>query len=572
MGDSVPFTGPRSSRGDFPLPGFAYGNEFWTGSINTTRDQFMPRLKGTETPSAHRKEFLPMPIFNDARVRVLNAFEPDSSRDYVLYWVHGFRRLNRNHALDHALKWCDRLKKPLVIYEGLRIDYPWASARHHRFILEGLLDHVRLTSKQGVNYWPFVETPENPGNGLLRQIAHNACLVVSDDYPAFIIPRQNLALATKLDVAFHVVDGNGLIPLSLLGPAVGAAAHLRPRIHRLFAEAWNHRAVAEPEFPKSARVRIDPPFAPWAVKNERGLAKFLDDLPLDRKVFPVPGVKGGTEAGREVLRHFLADKLSNYATGRNNPDDPAATSASRLSPYLHYGHLSIQEIVEEVLNADGAWSMAMLDPARRNKKDGFFHRDENVNSYLDEAITWRDVGYHWHHVNDFAARVERGAELMRKHRWPHPVFGDLYSALPDWAARSLRSHEKDPRAFAYSLEEWETAATHDPLWNAAQKELVFTGRIHNYLRMLWGKKVLEWSESPELAYLTLEHLNNKYALDGRDPNSYTGILWCFGLFDRPWPPERKVMGNVRYMSSDNTARKFDLDGYYRYVEKLSNHE
>jgi deoxyribodipyrimidine photo-lyase len=152
--------------------------------------------------------------------------------------------------------------------------------------------------------------------------------------------------------------------------------------------------------------------------------------------------------------------------------------------------------------------------------------------------------------------------------WKLPIYQDLESTLQPWAMQTLQKHASDPREHLYTLQELETAETHDELWNAAQFELVYTGRIHNYLRMLWGKKVLEWSRTPEEAYFTLEHLNNKYAIDGRDPNSYTGMLWCFGLFDRPWPPERKVFGNIRYMSSDNTAKKFKLDGYYRYIRKL----
>jgi deoxyribodipyrimidine photo-lyase len=180
---------------------------------------------------------------------------------------------------------------------------------------------------------------------------------------------------------------------------------------------------------------------------------------------------------------------------------------------------------------------------------GFFGEDPDVKAVLDEALTWRDVGFQWHWT--------RRADTAR-----------LESALPPWALATLRAHAGDKRAFVYARDEWEAGATHDPLWNAAQRELVATGTIHNYLRMLWGKKVLEWSRTPEEAYATLVHLNNKYALDGRDPNSWTGILWCFGLFDRPWAPERKVLGVLRYMSSDNTARKFRLDPYLDYVKGL----
>ena len=205
--------------------------------------------------------------------------------------------------------------------------------------------------------------------------------------------------------------------------------------------------------------------------------------------------------------------------------------------------------MEAALATTGKWTTDELRVHNRGKREGFFGDDPDVNSFLDEALTWRDVGFQWH----WSRRAD-AASLER--------------ALPAWALQTLGAHAADRRPWLYTAEELENGATHDPLWNAAQRELVATGTIHNYLRMLWGKKVLEWSASPAEAYRTLEHLNNKYALDGRDPNSYTGILWCFGLFDRPWPPERKVLGSVRYMSSENTARKFDLKPYYAYVESL----
>jgi len=206
-------------------------------------------------------------------------------------------------------------------------------------------------------------------------------------------------------------------------------------------------------------------------------------------------------------------------------------------------------VLERVLASSGDWSPAVLDAHAVDRREGFFCRDPDVNAFLDEAVTWRDLGLHWH----WARRGE-------------PV--SLERALPAWARATLDAHRADRRAHIYTLDEWEAGATHDPLWNAAQRELVATGTIHNYMRMLWGKKVLEWSRTPEEAYATLEHLNNKYAVDGRDPNSYTGILWCFGLFDRPWAPERAVLGSVRYMSSENTQKKFGLGPYLDYVASL----
>jgi deoxyribodipyrimidine photo-lyase len=275
----------------------------------------------------------------------------------------------------------------------------------------------------------------------------------------------------------------------------------------------------------------------------------VDTLSLDASVEPVSATPGGTPAARARLREFLRKRLRGYAEERSTPRSPAEGHGSGLSPYLHFGHISIEEVVERALGTTGDWSPDDLRIHNRGKREGFFADDADVNAFLDEAVTWRDLGFHWH-------------------RWRRPDAAALETALPGWALASLGAHARDDRPWLYTREDFESAATHDPLWNAAQRELVATGVIHSYLRMLWGKKVLEWSASPAEAYRTLEHLNNKYALDGRDPNSYTGILWCFGLFDRPWAPERRVLGRVRYMSSENTARKFELGPYLAYVERL----
>jgi deoxyribodipyrimidine photo-lyase len=300
---------------------------------------------------------------------------------------------------------------------------------------------------------------------------------------------------------------------------------------------------------------------------------------VDASVPAVPGVVGGSSAGRAVLDHFLQAKLNRYDRERNQPDHPAKNAASQLSPYLHYGHLGIEEVVAAVFERIG-WTPAELNLKARTKDD-FFCRDADVNGFLDEAITWRDVGYQWHYAKltglaaqNRVGRVSRAATLARPSFnfasfdfSARPPSGTLAEVLPEWALRTLGEHATDRRPYTYTLEQFEAGATHDELWNAAQRELVATGRIHNYLRMLWGKKVLEWSPTIEAAYEVLETLNNKYALDGRDPNSYTGILWCFGLFDRPWV-SRPIFGSIRYMTSDSTAKKFKLNGYYQFIRTL----
>jgi deoxyribodipyrimidine photo-lyase len=524
------------------------------------------------------------------RVRAANDRPPNAKGEYVLYWAQMFRRLHCNHALQHALNIAAEHGVPLVVYEALKLNYPWAAARHHAFILQGMRDNATAAKKLGLAYWPFVETPADSGRGLVKKLTQDAVCVVTDDYPAFIVPAHNRALAAKCAVPVILVDSNSVVPLSQLGAPVAAAAHLRPRIHKLFAASYSRRAAVTPDVPTVAKSKLKPPFEPWDATCD--VLKFVAGLPVDQSVCPVAGVEGGAVAGTAALDAFVTDKLRRYADFRNEPNHPDRVAASRLSAYLHYGHLSIEQITSAVLGDD--WTPKQINLKTRNKDD-FFCRDANVNSFLDEAITWRDVGYHWHWCRnaDYEAQSadfknvswqDSGSSnpqsAIRNPQSDMPLFNfesmdfspggerTLDVVLPDWAKATLRKHANDRREFTYTLEEFETARTHDRLWNAAQTELVVTGRIHNYLRMLWAKKVLEWSESAAAAYQVLEHLNNKYALDGRDPNSYTGIHWCFGLFDRPWPPERPVFGSLRYMSSDNTAKKFDLSGYYAYVRGL----
>ena len=486
------------------------------------------------------------PSSAEARVRAVANRHAAGSGDYVLYWMQSYRRLDHNHALDHALRWAGDLGKPLVVYEGLRLDYPWASRRLHRFVLEGMRDNRDAARPLGLSYWPFVETPEQPGRGLLARLAERAAVVVTDDFPCFIIPGQTAALAARSGAGIVAVDGNGLVPLSRLGAPVSAAAQLRPRLHRAFVEAWAQRAAAEPRVPAVAARRIDPPFEPADLED---LDRLLARVPVDPTVAPVAETPGGRRAARRRLDAFLKTRLPGYADHRSEPRSLEDGHASGLSPYLHFGHIGIEEVAERVLATVPGWSPAAVGVDAAGKREGFFSRNRDVNAFLDEALTWRDVGFQWHWT--------RRADTER-----------LEQALPAWARGTLRAHAGDGRAHLYTPEEWEAGETHDPLWNAAQRELVARGTIHNYLRMLWGKKVIEWSRDPEEAYRTLVHLNNKYALDGRNPNSWTGILWCFGLFDRPWAPERRVLGTLRYMSSDNTARKFKLGPYFDYVAGL----
>ena len=298
-----------------------------------------------------------------------------------------------------------------------------------------------------------------------------------------MVPDQTEALARHVTVPVLAVDGNTIVPLARLqgqGPAVTTAAHLRPRIHRDFADAWEHRASATPRVPRVARSSL----LPFPVADLGDVDGLLARLPVDRSVSAVVGMPGGTVAARRRLEEFLARRLTGYAESRSEPSPPEAGHQSGLSPYLHFGHLSIEAVVERALSTIDRWTPMNLEPRMAGRREGFYTRNADVGAFLDEAITWRDLGYHWHWSR------RKDTESFER-------------ALPAWALKTLADHADDEREYVYTPAEWEAGATHDPLWNAAQRELVVTGTIHSYLRMLWGKKVIEWSRSPDEAYRTL---------------------------------------------------------------------
>jgi deoxyribodipyrimidine photo-lyase len=261
----------------------------------------------------------------------------------------------------------------------------------------------------------------------------------------------------------------------------------------------------------------------------------LGELPIDHAIAPSQ-FRGGHTVARHRLKEFFEDKLESYAEDRNEPD---LDGASGLSPYLHFGHISTHEVFAGIVQRE-KWNSGKLALRTNGSREGWWNMSAAAEAFLDQLIAWREVGY------NFSA---------------HRGDADRFESLPDWAQKTLEKHARDEREYVYSRKQFESAKTHDPLWNAAQRQLVREGRIHNYLRMLWGKKILEWSRSPEEAAKIMIHLNDKYALDGRDPNSYSGIFWVLGRYDRPWGPERPIFGLIRYMSSENTARKFSVKDY-----------
>ncbi len=476
----------------------------------------------------------------DSRLRVLKDVPERRDGDYVLYWMTAARRLEWNFGLDRAWARARALGRPLVILEALRAGYPWASDRFHAFALQGMAEHGRRLDGSAVAYHPYVEPAVGAGKGLLQALAERACLVVTDHAPVFFLPEMLRAAARQVDARLEAVDSCGLLPLSCVRKPYTSAYHFR----RFLQSSLGDHLVRLPSGePLEARGALPSGTIPEDVVRRwpaatgavlEGSSEALAHLPIDHDVAPV-AARGGAEAGRARLEDFLRDGLDRYGEERNDPD---ADAASRLSPWLHWGHLSPHEVFHRVASREG-WSPARLGPDADGKRRGWWGMGASAEAFLDELVTWRELGYGYCSVaSDYRS----------------------YESLPDWARDTLGEHAGDQRPWCYDLDAFERAATHDELWNAAQRQLRAEGIIHNYLRMLWGKKILEWSATPEEALRIMVELNNKYAVDGRDPNSWSGIMWILGRFDRGWP-ERPVFGKVRSMSSDSTRRKVSVDGY-----------
>ncbi len=478
-----------------------------------------------------------------ARVTAVNDRPVAPRGAHVLYWMVAARRAAWSFGLDHALARAAELGRPLLVLEALRAGYPWASDRLHRFVLDGMAASARAFAAAGVAYHPYVEPAPGAGRGLLEALAARAALVVTDEWPCFFVPRMVAAAAARLAVRVEQVDGNGLLPLRASERAFATAAAFR----------WHWQKVIHPHLvsaPSPAPLAAAPAVVrggevPGAVARRwpaasaallAGEAAALARLPIDHAVRPV-AERGGAPAAVAVLDDFIARRLPRYAEDRNQPD---ADAASGLSSYLHFGHVGAHQVLHRVW-AEADWDPSRIATRASGKREGWWGLPPPAEAFVDEVFTWRELGH------GFAF-----------HR---PDDHDRYESLPAWARRTLDDHAADPRPHRYDLPALEAAATHDPLWNAAQTQLVRDGRIQNYLRMLWGKKVLEWSPSPRAALAALVHLNNKHAVDGRDPNSYSGIFWTLGRFDRPWAPERPIFGVVRYMSSAAALKKLALAGY-----------
>jgi len=450
------------------------------------------------------------------RVKLLTNKRAGDGR-YVLYWMQAAQRAEYNHALEYSIRMANKLKKPVIVFFGITESWPQANQRHYYFMLEGLKEVRKDLEAEGIQ---MVIRRESPDLGAIK-LAKDAALVVVDAGQLRIQRKWRTYAAKQIDCPLYEVETNLIVPVEQASVKENfSAGTFRPRVTKkldYYLVPLNHkivRAVREPPLLDSLGLK-------FATFNIDDVDKALSGFNIDRSVGKVDGFHGGTSEAKRRLSNFLRNKLDSFAELRN---DPTADCVSNMSPYLHFGQISPLYIALKVLKTSS--------PGK--------------NAYLEELIVRRELSHNFVFYND-------------KY--------DTFASLPPWATRTLNFHRRDKRQYLYSLEQFEAAETHDPYWNAAQKEMVLTGKMHGYMRMYWGKKILEWSKDPRTAFKIALYLNNKYELDGRDPNGFAGVAWCFGKHDRAWA-ERPVFGKIRYMNAAGLKRKFNPDAYLKKIQAL----
>ena len=447
-------------------------------------------------------------MIQDERIRVLND-KPVADRAYVLYWMQASQRAEYNHALEYAVRQANDLDQPVVVGFGLTDEYPAANERHYVFMLEGLAELSRTLQERGLRLVVLHSSPEKAA----LKLAKNASMLVADRGYLRFQRQWRTFVAENSPVRVVRVESDVVVPVEVASDKAEYAAYtIRRRLHRHLADYQ----VPLHETP----VQHDSLGLDLGGEDVSDPARALARLDLDRSVAPVTEFTGGTAEAKRLLDEFIGHRLEDYDKLSSHPE---LNWVSHMSPYLHFGQISPVYIALRVREQPG----------------------ESTEAYLEQLIVRRELSMNFCHY--------------------HPGYDSL-DCLPDWAYETLRDHESDSREATYELEAFEAGETHDPYWNAAQMEMVATGKMHNYMRMYWGKKILEWAPSLEDAFRIALYLNNKYELDGRDPNSFAGVAWCFGKHDRPWG-ERDIFGKVRYMSEGGLRRKFDIDAYVAKVEK-----
>ena len=451
-------------------------------------------------------------MIHEARIRHLIGVPPRDGA-YVLYWMQQAQRTEYNHALAFAVNIADELALPVMVGFVLTPDFPEANLRHYRFMLEGVADIQTSLEKANI---PFVTHAGEMVASVLK-LAEKAAWVVTDVGYLRVQRQWRHAVAKALSCPFTAVETDVIVPVAVASEKEEIAARtMRPRLLKQKDEffdsvSYPHGRGRPDSLPEGITILVDPD-------------RLLSDMSVDMGVSPVSVFKGGQQAAKIRLNRFIGESLANYETLAR---DPVAQCQSDMSPYLHFGQISPAAIYQEISAAD------VPDTAKW--------------AFLEQLLVRRELSINFVYYN--------------------PGYDSYEPAVPKWARESLQKHKSDTRPYVYTKEQFEQAQTHDPYWNAAQMEMVATGKMHNYMRMYWGKKIIEWTKDPAEAYAIMLCLNNKYELDGRGPNSFTGVAWCFGKHDRPWQ-ERDIFGKVRYMNDRGLERKFKIAQYVERVNAL----
>lgn len=439
------------------------------------------------------------------RVTIRTPGAPDPDGVAVVYWMQRAQRALDNPALDAAIAVANLVGKPVVVFFGLNPFVARANVRHYQFLAEGLADIAEGLAAKRVGF-VLRRHPHHRLEPFLAEV--RPALVISDENPLRQMERWREAVAERLLVPFWTVDADVVVPTKLIESEQYAARTIRPRIHKHL----DALLVPPPE-----PVAEQPWQPPRDMHNQPATPAILEGLPIDGSVGAVETFRGGTRAGLERLGRFVRSGLAAYGTTRNHPE---VDGTSQLSPYLHFGHL-------------GPRAVALA--ARQSGQPA-----ASVDAFIEQVVVRRELAVNYVRYN--------------------PQYDRLDGCEP-WARQTLRRHQPDPRTDTYDKAAFEHAQTHDPLWNAAQRQMVDTGWMHNYVRMYWAKKILEWSRDAETAFDIAVELNDRYEVDGRDPNGYTNIAWAIGgKHDRPWP-QRPVYGTIRSMAFDRTRKKFDAAAY-----------
>jgi deoxyribodipyrimidine photo-lyase len=450
---------------------------------------------------------------HDSRIQILNDRDFHQG-DYVLYWMQQSQRAEYNHALEYAVQQANKINQGVLVVFGLMDDYPEANLRHYTFMLEGLQETRTALGKRGIK---MIVRQGNPA-GVALSAGKKASLIVCDCGYLRHQRQWREKVARKAGCRVVQIESDVVVPLEVVsGKAEYAARTIRPKIHKHLND---YLVEFKPTKIKKSSLQLR--------VNGIDLSNIdavLRKMSLDRSVLPVGHLfKGGTAKARKIFGDFLRQRFKNYVENRNQPQ---TDDVSHMSKYLHFGQISPLYLALQILKTKKRFKEAR-------------------EAYLEELIVRRELAMNFvYYTPDY----------------------DSYTCLPAWAQKTLAEHKKDRREYCYTRRQLENAKTHDDYWNAAMREMKSTGFMHNYMRMYWGKKILEWSPSPEQAFKTTLAINNKFFLDGRDANSYTGVAWVFGVHDRAWF-ERPIFGKIRYMAASGLERKCDIQAYVKKVDAL----